>query len=75
MHVDACVRCGRNTAPGTRLFSDRLRLHAEGAEPPLVLCGDCHAAEIQRAGHALDERELRGRLDGASAVGMTYGPV
>jgi hypothetical protein len=75
VRVDICVGCGQNTSPGTRLFSDRVRIHAQGGEPPLVLCGDCHAAEIQRVGRPLTERELRGRLEGASAIGMFHGPV
>lgn len=75
MQVDICVGCGRNTAPGTRHFSDRIRLHADQGKPPLVLCGDCHAAETQRAGRPLTEHELRGRLEGASSLGMFYGPV
>lgn len=75
MHLDLCADCGRNTAPGTRLFSDRRRLPAEDDRPPAVLCSDCHEATTQRAGRQLRDRELRSRLEGGSAVGMIYGPI
>lgn len=75
MNFDRCASCGRNTAPGTRLFSDRRRLPAEGGQPPAVLCSDCHEAAAQHAGRPLTDHELRSRVVSGSAVGMIYGPV
>lgn len=75
MNLDLCADCGRNSAPGTRLFSDRRRLPAEEGQPPAVLCSDCHEAATQRAGRSLTDDELRARLEGGSAVGMIYGPI
>jgi len=75
MNLDRCANCGRNTAPGTRFFSDRRRLRGEGDHLPAVLCSDCHEAVTQRAGRRLTDHELRSRVVSASAVGMTYGPV
>ena len=50
---DSCLQCGRDTAPGTRLFSARKRAvdKATGAEGVL-----CHACQPGSAGLGAEHR-------------------
>ena len=47
--AQACVGCGRDTRPGTRLYSDRRTTAVEGSNP-IHLCGDCNERAVSHFG-------------------------
>lgn len=71
MNVDenreACVGCGRPTAVGTALFSERRT--TSGDEGPIYLCGDCNERAVSVFGRrptAEDIREIKTTFPGGA---------
>ena len=60
--IDACLSCGRSTAPGTRLFSDRsVTRDADGLG--IHLCGYCNERAVSRFGRQPTAQQLIGLPD------------
>ena len=51
-----CLSCGRDTAAGTRLFSDRRVTRSESAT--LYLCGDCNERAVSHYGRRLTDEDI-----------------
>ena len=52
-----CVACGRDTCPGTRLYSDRRTTRPESGEA-IYLCGDCNERAVSHVGRQPTERDM-----------------
>ena len=55
--TQACAACGRETRPGTRLYSDRRTTQVEGSAP-IYLCGDCNERAVSHFGRQPTERDM-----------------
>lgn len=55
--IQGCVGCGRDTRPGTRLYSDRRATRGESGEP-IYLCGDCNERAVSHFGRQPTERDM-----------------
>jgi hypothetical protein len=55
--AQTCIGCGRDTRPGTRLYSDRRATPVEGAAT-IYLCGDCNERAISHYGRQPTEKEM-----------------
>jgi hypothetical protein len=78
--TQACAGCGRDTRPGTRLFSDRRATPVEGSGT-IFLCGDCNERAISHFGRQPNEKDMvqiaaRGSAlgFGSAGSGLGFGP-
>jgi hypothetical protein len=55
--TEACAGCGRDTRPGTRLYSDRRATPVEGSET-IFLCGDCNERAVSHFGRQPNEKDM-----------------
>lgn len=53
----ACIGCGRDTRPGTRLYSDRRATPVERADT-MYLCGDCNERAVSHLGRQPGEKDM-----------------
>ena len=67
--IDACPSCGRSTAPGTRLFSDRsVTRDANGLG--IHLCGDCNERAVSRFGRQPTDKDMLQIAGRSSGLGL-----
>jgi hypothetical protein len=67
--IEPCISCGRETATGSRLFSDRRAERADDGSL-LPLCGDCNGRAVSHAGRTLDRNDMLKIAARASGLGM-----
>ena len=69
---DHCIGCGRPTAPGTPLFSDRRTTRAEDGTT-FHLCGDCNERAVSHYGRRLTEHDMVHIAARAAGLGFAGG--
>ena len=67
--VDPCAGCGRSTAVGTSLFSDRRTARLEDGTT-LHLCSDCNERAISHYGRHVTERDMVQMAARAAGLGF-----
>lgn len=71
---EPCIRCGDETAAGSRLFPGRRAIPDVGSENATVhLCGHCQedVHRMRKVAH-LSDSELRRLIDEGAIAGQTY---
>ena len=74
MTQQRCAECGRDTRPGTTLFSDR-RTTLLDDRTALYLCGDCNERAVSHYGRQPTQRDMVQIAARGAGLGFAAGGI